>query len=73
MIGHFGSIYPGKQPTALLGIGAILKARGLNPLIVYIGSFIRGIDNVEQQFYARAEDLRHQGRRHRHRLHRFRP
>jgi len=58
VIGHFGSIYPGKQPTALLGIGAVLKARGLNPLIVYIGSFIRGMDSVEQQFYARAEDLR---------------
>jgi len=58
VIGHFGSIYPGKQPTALLTIGAILKARGLNPLIVYIGSFIRGMDRVEEQFYARAEDLR---------------
>ena len=58
VIGHFGSIYPGKQPTALLGVGAILKARGLKPLMVYIGSFIRGMDNVEEQFYARAEDLR---------------
>jgi len=28
VIGHFGSIYPGKQPNALLHIGAILKARG---------------------------------------------
>ena len=25
VIGHFGSIYPGKQPNALLEIGAILK------------------------------------------------
>jgi glycosyltransferase involved in cell wall biosynthesis len=58
VIGHFGSIYPGKQPAALLSVGAILKARGLNPLIVYIGSFIRGMDNVEDQFYARAEELR---------------
>jgi glycosyltransferase involved in cell wall biosynthesis len=57
VIGHFGSIYSGKQPAALLAIGAILKARKLNPLIVYIGSFIRGMDNVEEQFYARAEDL----------------
>src|SRR5437588_679401 len=32
VIGHFGSIYPGKQPNALLHIGAILKARGLKPL-----------------------------------------
>jgi hypothetical protein len=57
VIGHFGSIYPGKQPNALLEIGAILKARGLKPLLVYIGSFIRGVDNVEQDFQARAAEL----------------
>jgi glycosyltransferase involved in cell wall biosynthesis len=57
VIGHFGSIYPGKQPNALLGIGAALKRRGRQPLIVYIGSFIRGVDNVEQEFYARAAEL----------------
>jgi glycosyltransferase involved in cell wall biosynthesis len=57
IIGHFGSIYPGKQPNALLEIGAILKQRGLNPLIVYIGSFIRGVDKVEEEFYARAREL----------------
>jgi glycosyltransferase involved in cell wall biosynthesis len=57
VIGHFGSIYPGKQPTALLGIGAILKARGLEPLIVYIGSFIRGMDRVDEEFNARAAEL----------------
>ena len=57
VIGHFGSIYPGKQPNALLNIGAILKQRGLKPLIVYIGSFIRGVDKVEQEFHARAAEL----------------
>ena len=57
MIGHFGSIYPGKQPNALLEIGAILKQRGLKPLIVYVGSFIRGVDKVEEEFYARAAEL----------------
>ena len=57
VIGHFGSIYPGKQPNALLEIGAILKARGLKPLMVYIGSFIRGVDKVEEDFYARAAEL----------------
>jgi glycosyltransferase involved in cell wall biosynthesis len=57
VIGHFGSIYPGKQPNALLTIGAILKERGLKPLIVYIGSFIRGSDTVEQEFHARAAEL----------------
>jgi glycosyltransferase involved in cell wall biosynthesis len=57
VIGHFGSIYPGKQPNALLEIGAILKARGLKPLMVFIGSFIRGVDKVEEDFYARAAEL----------------
>src|SRR5665213_2908786 len=57
VIGHFGSIYPGKQPNALLRIGAILRERGRKLLIVYVGSFIRGVDNVEQTFYARAAEL----------------
>ena len=57
VIGHFGSIYPGKQPNALLDICAILKQRGLKPLIVYIGSFIRGVDKVEEEFHARAAEL----------------
>jgi glycosyltransferase involved in cell wall biosynthesis len=56
VIGHFGSIYPGKQPNALLDICAILKQRGLNPLAVYIGSFIRGVDKVEEEFYAHAKE-----------------
>jgi glycosyltransferase involved in cell wall biosynthesis len=57
VIGHFGSIYPAKQPNALLNIGALLKERGLKPLIVYIGSFIRGVDKVEEEFHARAAEL----------------
>jgi glycosyltransferase involved in cell wall biosynthesis len=57
VIGHFGSIYPGKQPNALLDITAILKERGHNPLTVYIGSFIKAFDDVERDFYARANEL----------------
>src|SRR6202048_2575653 len=57
VIGHFGSIYAGKQPNALLRIGTILRERGRKLLIVYVGSFIRGVDNVEQTFYARAAEL----------------
>jgi glycosyltransferase involved in cell wall biosynthesis len=57
VIGHFGSIYPAKQPNALIEVGAILKQRGLRPLIVYVGSFIRGVDNVEEEFHARAAEL----------------
>ncbi len=57
VIGHFGSIYPGKQPNALLDIAAVLAKRGLKPLVVYIGSFIRGMDSVEADFYAHAAEL----------------
>jgi glycosyltransferase involved in cell wall biosynthesis len=57
VIGHFGSIYPSKQPNALLDICAILGERGQKPLVVYIGSFIRGVDKVEQDFYAHAAEL----------------
>jgi glycosyltransferase involved in cell wall biosynthesis len=34
-----------------------LQARGQKPLIVYIGYFLRGIDQVEQAFHARAAEL----------------
>jgi glycosyltransferase involved in cell wall biosynthesis len=57
VIGHFGSIYPAKQPNTLLDICAVLKARGAKPLLVYVGSFIRAMDNVEQDFYAHASEL----------------
>jgi hypothetical protein len=38
-------------------MAAILKCRGLKPLLVYIGSFIRGVDKVEEEFHARAAEL----------------
>ena len=57
VVGHFGSIYPGKQPNALLNMCAILRARGLKPLLVYVGSFIRATDNVEEDFRTRADEL----------------
>jgi glycosyltransferase involved in cell wall biosynthesis len=57
VIGHFGSIYPGKQPEAVLRIAAALKQRGLRPLVVYIGSFIRALDDVEGKFRQRIAQL----------------
>lgn len=50
VLGHFGSIYPGKQPEAMLDIAAALKARGARPLLVFIGSFIKGFDGIENIF-----------------------
>ncbi len=57
VVGHFGSIYPGKQPEAVLEIAALLKQRGLRPLVVYIGSFIRALDDVEADFKRRIAEL----------------
>jgi glycosyltransferase involved in cell wall biosynthesis len=57
VIGHFGSIYASKQPNELLDIAARLAERGLKPLVVYIGSFIRGMDRVEEKFHAHAAEL----------------
>ena len=57
VIGHFGSIYPGKQPSALLDIAATLWESGRKPLTVYVGSFIKALDNVEQEFYGRVNEL----------------
>lgn len=57
VLGHFGSIYPGKQPEAVLAIAAALKARGENPLLVFIGSFIKATDGIEALFDARVAAL----------------
>ena len=57
VIGQFGSIYPGKCPDGLLEICAILKERGRRPLVVHIGSFIRGHDDIEKEFFSRVAEL----------------
>ena len=58
VIGHFGSIYPGKQPNTLLNVTAVLRERGRNPLTAYIGSFIKALDNVEEDFQAWVSELK---------------
>lgn len=57
VIGQFGSIYPGKRPNGLLEICKSLKQRGKRPLVVHVGSFIRGADDVERNFNSRAAEL----------------
>ncbi|GJE18674.1 hypothetical protein [Methylobacterium marchantiae] len=57
VLGHFGSIYPGKQPEAILDIAASLKARGGDPLVVFIGSFIRASDGIEEIFWNKIATL----------------
>lgn len=57
ILGHFGSIYPKKQSAAVLDIAAALRAKGKEVFVVFIGGFIRGQDDVEGQFWARAKRL----------------
>jgi glycosyltransferase involved in cell wall biosynthesis len=57
ILGHFGSIYPKKQSTMVLDVAAALRARGEDPFVAFIGSFVKGLDQVEQQFLDRARVL----------------
>jgi glycosyltransferase involved in cell wall biosynthesis len=50
VIGTFGSIYEGKASTALLDVAARLRQSGHRPLLVYVGSFTRSLDNYEAEF-----------------------
>jgi glycosyltransferase involved in cell wall biosynthesis len=55
ILGQFGSIYPKKQSTAVLQVAERLIARGHDVFVVFIGSFIKGMDNVEAEFFRLAE------------------
>jgi len=50
ILGHFGSIYPKKQSTVVLQVAENLVARGHDVFVVFIGSFIKGGDSVEEDF-----------------------
>jgi glycosyltransferase involved in cell wall biosynthesis len=57
ILGHFGSIYPKKQSDVVLDIAAALRRRGCDVFVVFIGGFIKGHDDIEPRFFARAEAL----------------
>lgn len=57
ILGQFGSIYPKKQSTAVLQVAERLIARGHDVFVVFVGSFIKGMDNVEQEFFRLAQTL----------------
>ncbi len=57
VLGHFGSIYPRKQSTQILDLTAALLQRGADPFAVFLGSFVKGQDDVEGEFRARARAL----------------
>jgi glycosyltransferase involved in cell wall biosynthesis len=57
VLGHFGSIYPKKQSSLVLDVAAELQRRGADPFVAFIGSFVKGADRVEEEFFARARAL----------------
>lgn len=57
VIGHFGSIYPKKQSTAVLDVARALVDRGADPFVAFIGSFVKGLDRVEEDFMAKVSAL----------------
>jgi glycosyltransferase involved in cell wall biosynthesis len=50
VIGTFGSIYKGKASTALLDVCADLRSRGVRALLVFVGSYMRSLDDYEAEF-----------------------
>lgn len=57
ILGQFGSIYPKKQSTAVLHVAERLIARGHDVFVVFVGSFIKGSDDVEQDFFRLVQSL----------------
>jgi glycosyltransferase involved in cell wall biosynthesis len=57
VIGHFGSLYRGKAAIALLDICKHLKDRGVRALVVFIGTFIKSLENYDQEFWSKASEL----------------
>lgn len=57
IIGQFGSIYPKKNCAELLAIARSLVDHGQDVGVAFVGSFIKGMDNVEEDFRNRVEAL----------------
>ncbi|KFL29954.1 glycosyl transferase family 1 [Devosia riboflavina] len=57
ILGQFGSIYPKKQSAVVLQVAAELLRAGHDVGVVFAGSFIRGMDNVEENFFASVQEL----------------
>lgn len=57
ILGQFGSIYPKKQSAVVLQVAAELMRRGHDVGVVFVGSFIKGMDSVEETFFASVREL----------------
>jgi glycosyltransferase involved in cell wall biosynthesis len=54
VLGQFGSIYPKKRNAVALEVAAELRRRDLDVLVVFVGDYIEGRENVEESFRSRA-------------------
>lgn len=52
VIGTFGSIYKGKASIALLDVCAHLNRSGVRTMMVFVGSYMRSLDDYETEFRA---------------------
>lgn len=50
IVGQFGSIYPKKNCVELLAVARALMDAGHDVSVAFIGSFIKAMDNVEEDF-----------------------
>lgn len=50
IVGQFGSIYPKKNCAELLAVARRLIDAGQDVSVVFVGSFIKAMDNVEEEF-----------------------
>lgn len=57
VLGQFGSIYPKKQSGAVLDVAARLIETGHEVGVVFAGSFIKALDNVEAEFFRKRDAL----------------
>ena len=57
VIGTFGAIYDGKAPTTLLEICDHLRGRGIRASMVFVGSFMKSIDDYEGRFRAKMKKM----------------
>lgn len=57
VIAHFGSIYPKKQSDFVLDVMTQLKHAGKDVFAVFVGSFVKGCDDVEARFSNKLQAL----------------
>ncbi len=57
ILGHFGSIYPKKQSTAVLEVAHALRGLGREVFVVFIGGFVKASDDIEERFFSHARTL----------------